>query len=64
MGAIPIVLTVLGWYLALGVIASLWFLFVGVKRVDTNPMTWGARLLLFPGCCALWPVLIAKAVRA
>ncbi|GAB4549577.1 MAG: hypothetical protein Tsb0013_10910 [Phycisphaerales bacterium] len=63
MGAIPVVLGVCGVYLAVGGVASLWFLFAGVKRVDPNPMTWGARVVLFPGCCALWTVLVAKAAR-
>ncbi len=64
MEALPIVLLVMAGYLAIGALASLWFLLSGVKRVDANPLTWGARIVLFPGCCAVWPVLVAKAVRA
>ena len=62
LDAIPIFLAALGVYAALGVPVAAWFLLAGVKRIDANPMTWGARVLLFPGCCALWPVLIAKSV--
>lgn len=64
MPPFTIVLIAMGVYLALGVPVALWFLLTGVKRIDDNTMSWAARIVLLPGCCALWPVLVAKVVRA
>lgn len=46
-------------YAAVGVLAALAFVVSGISKV-TAPMhlTWGARLLLFPGAFLLWPYVV------
>lgn len=63
MDIIPIMLLGLAGYMTLGLVFALWFLLAGVKRIDDNPMSWPAKIALLPGCCAVWPVLLVKAVR-
>ena len=47
-------------YVAIGFIASLAFVAVGVVRVQSAPVTIGARILLLPGATALWPLVLAR----
>ena len=53
-------------YALVGIGFSLYFVTRGVARVD--PTAYGApvgfRVLIFPGSAALWPVLLAKTLRA
>ena len=51
---------VLVTYVAIGFIAALAFIAVGVVRVQPAPMTIGARILLLPGATALWPLVLAR----
>lgn len=46
-------------YLGLGLLFGLVFVVRGVERVDPSAHggTWGFRLLIVPGCAALWPLL-------
>lgn len=57
-----LVLSLVGIYLAIGVLFALGFVLFGVKRIDPSAEkgTWGFRVLIFPGCVALWPVLIGR----
>lgn len=59
-------LTALAFYLAAGLIVGIPFVARGVNRVDRvaahAPLRF--RLLILPGCAALWPVLIVKWLRA
>lgn len=61
-----VVLGAIGIYLLLGLLFAVWFVAHGVGRVD--PVASGAgvgfRVLIVPGCAALWPVLLVKWVRA
>lgn len=57
-------LLIVGAYLLAGVPAGVLFVLLGARRLDANPMTWGARILLLPGCVALWPVLWLMALRS
>jgi hypothetical protein len=47
-------------YVAIGFIAALAFIAVGVVRVQAAPVTIGARILLLPGATALWPLVLAR----
>lgn len=60
-----ILLSVAG-YAAIGVLFALWFVTLGVGRVDHSAKgaPWTFRLLIFPGCTALWPVLLRKWMKA
>lgn len=55
-----------GIYLGIGVFFALGFLLSGgVKRIDPAAVgaTWGFRLVIFPGCVALWPLLVWRWVK-
>jgi hypothetical protein len=47
-------------YVAVGFIAALAFIAVGVVRVQPASVTIGARILLLPGDTALWPLVLAR----
>ena len=47
-------------YVAIGFIAALAFIAVGVMLVQPAPVTIGARILLLPGATALWPLVLAR----
>ena len=47
-------------YLAAGLAIALAFVIFGVTRVQDAPVTIGARLLIFPGAAALWPLVLAR----
>lgn len=53
-------------YAVLGLLFAVWFVGVGVDRID--PAARGAglgfRLLILPGVAALWPLLLARVLRA
>ena len=54
-----IVLLALVLYAAAGIAIAAAFLVFGVTRVlpEPAPVTLGARIMLFPGAAALWPIL-------
>jgi hypothetical protein len=60
-----IVLVFIG-YAAAGLVFGLWFVSLGVSRLD--PAARGSpavfRLLILPGSAALWPVLLVKLMRS
>lgn len=49
-------------YAALGILFAIAFVIRGVERVDpsTHRASWGFRILILPGCAALWPWMAAK----
>ncbi len=59
------ILLTAGAYAAIGVVFALWFVIRGVSAVDhaAAGAPWGFRALIFPGCVALWPVLLSKWLR-
>lgn len=63
---IDVLLIALGIYLALGLIASVWLLAVGLVRTDpalaVSP--WRVRLILLPGCVAFWPLLLRRSLHS
>ena len=59
----PVAITLFGvfvLYVAIGVATALAFVMFGVTQVQNAPVTIGARVLIFPGAAALWPVVLAR----
>ena len=52
----------LGAYVGVGALFALAFTTVGVGRIDiaARAMPWSARILIFPGIVALWPLMLTK----
>ena len=53
-----IFVNVLALYAAAGAVTALAFVTFGVTRVQPEPVSIGARILLFPGAAALWPCVL------
>jgi hypothetical protein len=55
-----------GIYAAVGVVFAAAFVAVGIGRVDpvAQQAPLGFRLVVLPGCAALWPVLFKRWVSA
>ena len=51
-----------GAYAAIGFVFAVVVLILGPQRMDAGAagMPWSARLLIFPGLVALWPLLLKK----
>ena len=47
-------------YLAVGLLTAIAFVTSGVTRVQSAPVTIGARVLLIPGAVALWPLIMSR----
>lgn len=61
MDAIATIIAVgVGGYAAIGLIVALAFVAVGVTRVQSAPVTVGARALLLPAAAALWPLVLSR----
>ncbi|MDA0811346.1 MAG: hypothetical protein O3C21_02990 [Verrucomicrobia bacterium] len=65
MTIIPVLLTVLGIYLALGLVFGVPFALSGAKSIDPSAAggTWGFKLLIIPGCALFWPYLLVRWVK-
>lgn len=63
---IDALLVALAAYAALGLVASAWLLTLGLVRTDPSLASspGRVRLILLPGCVALWPLLLVRTVRA
>lgn len=61
-----ILVVALEGHLLLGLLFGLLFVARGVERVDpaAHGGTWGFRVLILPGCAALWPLLLVRLLRA
>ena len=59
---IDIFLIVLGAYFLIGLLFGLYFVFLGAVKLDPQmgDSRWAVRLILFPGCVAVWPFLLFK----
>ena len=57
-----LLVTGLGLYALIGAVFALFFVFWGVARIDpaANTMPLQARMLIFPGVAALWPLMLIK----
>ncbi len=64
--AASVILICLAAYVGAGVIFACAFITIGMGVVDRGAKNapWGVRVLLFPGACALWPVLAVKWFRS
>ena len=53
-------------YLLIGSAVAVWFLASAVKRRDPNAVGtgWAFRIMVFPGCFLLWPILIVILQRS
>ena len=51
-------------YVTLGLAVAAAFVITGVTRVQPQPVTIGARVLLFPAAAALWPYILFRWIRA
>lgn len=58
-------LTLLGIYLACGLVFAVPFIIWGAKAIDPHAAhgSWGFRLLIIPGAAAFWPLLMHRWVR-
>jgi hypothetical protein len=66
MGFAQLLIDAIGAYLLAGAVFAVIFVARGIGRVDpvAQHAPWGFRLIVMPGVAALWPVLLARWVRA
>jgi hypothetical protein len=59
-------LLLFGAYGVAGVAVGAWFVLTQVHRVDhaAAGASWGFRAIVFPGSCALWPLVLRWSLRA
>lgn len=64
MVATYVVDSLIAW-IAIGLTFGLWFVAVGVRRVDADTATagFGFRALILPAAAALWPLLLWRCLR-
>jgi len=60
-----VLLSIVGIYLALGFLFALYFAFRGANKIDPGAASgsWGFRLLIIPGTCLFWPLLLSYLMR-
>lgn len=60
-----LILSVLGFYFAAGILFSLGFVFFGAAKIDpaAKGMPIRVRFLILPGCMLLWPLMAVKWLR-
>ena len=59
---VAVALSIVGIYLALGLVFAVAFAFWGANRIDPSAQkgTIGFRLLIIPASMALWPLLLGR----
>jgi hypothetical protein len=52
-------------YVAIGIVFTVAFVCIGVKRIDSQTVGTGIgfRILIFPGSVAFWPLLLRRWAR-
>lgn len=52
-------------YMILGILFSIWFVFVGAKKLDdgVSETPWHFKLIIIPGAVFLWVILLAKIIK-
>jgi hypothetical protein len=55
---------VVGLYVAAGLVAGVAFVVAGITKVQSAPVTLGARILLLPGATALWPLVLSRWLKS
>ncbi|GJM21606.1 MAG: hypothetical protein DHS20C15_15210 [Planctomycetota bacterium] len=60
-----VLLSASGVYVALGLLFALAFVIAGAQRIDPDARggSWGFKLAVLPGVCALWPLLALRWAR-
>ena len=61
---VAFLLNALAVYAAIGAVTAVAFVTFGVTRVQTAPVSPGARILLLPGALALWPYVLLRWIKA
>ena len=51
-------------YVGIGILVALAFVIAGVTKVQSQPVTLGARILLWPGAFLLWPYVAARWLKS
>ncbi|MEM1329584.1 MAG: hypothetical protein AAGG07_03385 [Planctomycetota bacterium] len=66
MNAVTLIVSVLAVYLAIGAVFAIAFVTRGLGRVDpaAGEGTRWFKLLILPGCAALWPLMLGAWARA
>ncbi len=66
MSVAGVIWFVLELYAAVGVVAAVAFVSVGIVQVLPHPMpvSLGARILIAPGAAVLWPYILIRWLRA
>lgn len=61
-----IILTIFGFYLLLGLLFSIAFLWKGITKVDADAAGTSRyfKLLILPGTIIFWPLLLGKWIKA
>ena len=54
----------LALYAACGIALALAFVVAGISRVQSQPVSLGARILILPGAVALWPYVLMRWLAA
>jgi hypothetical protein len=61
---VAFLLNLLTLYAATGAVTAVAFVTFGVTRVQTAPVSPGARILILPGAFALWPYVLLRWIKA
>ena len=61
---VAFLLNLLTLYAAIGAVTAVAFALFGVTRVQSAPVSLGARILILPGSAALWPYVAIRWLRA
>lgn len=66
MAVANLLITLVGAYVAMGVMFAIAFVARGITRVDPGAKgsTTGFKVIVFPGTVALWPLLLARWVAS
>jgi len=57
-----VAVTLMAFYALVGLVFAVFFVWSGVGRIDPSAGegSWGFRLLILPGCVALWPLMLRR----
>jgi hypothetical protein len=61
---VAFLLNALALYAAIGAVTAVAFALFGVTRVQSAPVSPGARVLILPGAMALWPYVLVRWIKA
>ena len=61
---VAFLLNALAVYVAIGAVTAVAFSLFGVTRVQSAPVSPGARILILPGAMALWPYVLIRWLTA